>query len=188
MIFSGIVGRVAGVDHSGVFRERGCPPVFTVTVALHSRLVVARVVDEDELIDRWTLVGDELGEVAGKRGATRLGFAILLKFYSCHGRFPLGRAEVPDEVIAYVARQVEVSAADLGFYEWSGRTFEYHRARLRHLVGLRADPRRLAARPRPRSRAHRGLQTRLTRSRPAPVVAWRRREAGLAGGLGHHLS
>jgi hypothetical protein len=63
---------------------------------------VARVVDEDELIDRWTLVGDELGEVGGKRGATRLGFAILLKFYSSHGRFPRGRAEVPDEVIAYV--------------------------------------------------------------------------------------
>src|SRR5664280_732758 len=36
--------------------------------------------DEDELIDRWTLVGDELGEVAGKQGATRLGSAILLKF------------------------------------------------------------------------------------------------------------
>ena len=98
---------------------------------------MARVVDEDELIDRWTLVGDELGEVAGKRGATRLGFAILLKFYSCHGRFPRGRAEVPDEVIAYVARQVEVSAADLGFYEWSGRTFEYHRAQIRTFLGFR---------------------------------------------------
>jgi hypothetical protein len=39
---------------------------------------VARLVDEDELIEHWTLVGDELVEVAGKRGATRLSFAILL--------------------------------------------------------------------------------------------------------------
>ena len=31
--------------------------------------------DEDELIEHWTLVGDELGQVAGKRGATRLGFS-----------------------------------------------------------------------------------------------------------------
>jgi hypothetical protein len=31
--------------------------------------------DQDELIDRWTLVGDELNLVAGKRGATKLGFA-----------------------------------------------------------------------------------------------------------------
>jgi hypothetical protein len=44
--------------------------------------------DEDELIEHWTLVGDELGQVAGKRGATRLGFALLLKFYAGHGRFP----------------------------------------------------------------------------------------------------
>lgn len=45
-------------------------------------------VDEDELIEHWTLVGDELGQVAGERGATRLGFALLLKFYARHGRFP----------------------------------------------------------------------------------------------------
>lgn len=38
--------------------------------------------DEDELIEHWTLVGDELRQVAGKRGATRLGFALLLKFYA----------------------------------------------------------------------------------------------------------
>ena len=38
--------------------------------------------DEDELIEHWTLVGDELGQVAGKRGATRLGFSLLLKFYA----------------------------------------------------------------------------------------------------------
>jgi hypothetical protein len=38
--------------------------------------------DQDELIDRWTLVGDELNLVAGKRGATKLGFALLLRFYT----------------------------------------------------------------------------------------------------------
>lgn len=36
--------------------------------------------DEDELIEHWTLVGDELGQVAGKRGATCLGFSLVLKF------------------------------------------------------------------------------------------------------------
>jgi hypothetical protein len=30
-------------------------------------------VDEDELIEHWTLVGDELGQVAGKRGGDPLG-------------------------------------------------------------------------------------------------------------------
>jgi hypothetical protein len=34
---------------------------------------VARKIDEDELIERWTLVGDELTQVVGKRGATTAG-------------------------------------------------------------------------------------------------------------------
>jgi hypothetical protein len=44
--------------------------------------------DPDELIDRWTLVGDELNLVACKRGVTKLGFAQLLRFYSERDRFP----------------------------------------------------------------------------------------------------
>jgi hypothetical protein len=40
---------------------------------------VARTVDEDELIEYWTLVGEELELLAGKRGPTRLAFALLLK-------------------------------------------------------------------------------------------------------------
>ncbi|MFG2004838.1 hypothetical protein ACGFNU_37390 [Spirillospora sp. NPDC048911] len=34
---------------------------------------MARELDQDELIDRWMLVDDELALVAGKRGPTRLG-------------------------------------------------------------------------------------------------------------------
>ena len=87
-------------------------------------------IEEDELIEHWTLIGGELAEVAGKRGPTRLAFALLLKFYTRRGRFPRSRGELPDEAVAYVARQVKVPASDLGLYEWSGRTFEYHRAQI----------------------------------------------------------
>jgi hypothetical protein len=75
--------------------------------------------------------------IAGKRGPTRLGFALLLKFYACAGRFPRGRAELADEAIEFVARQVGIPASDLGFYEWSGRTSEYHRAQVRRYMGFR---------------------------------------------------
>jgi len=50
--------------------------------------------DLDELVDHWTLLKDERELVAGKRGPTRLGFALLLKFYARAGRFPRGRAAV----------------------------------------------------------------------------------------------
>ncbi len=53
------------------------------------------MVDEDELIEDWTLVGGELAEVAGKRGPTRLAFALLLKFYTRRGRFPAAAASFP---------------------------------------------------------------------------------------------
>ena len=93
-------------------------------------------VDVDELIEFWTLLDEDRLLLAGKRGATALGFAVLLKHYTRHGRFPRGRWEVPDEVVAFVARQLGVAAADFGFYEWSGSTIEYHRAQIRDHLGL----------------------------------------------------
>lgn len=36
-----------------------------------------------------------------------------------------------------VARQVQVPAAELDAYEWSGRTVEYHRAQIRGHLGFR---------------------------------------------------
>ncbi|WP_280137821.1 hypothetical protein [Actinopolyspora xinjiangensis] len=35
----------------------------------------------DELVESWTLVGDDWRLVGNKSGATRLGFALLLKFF-----------------------------------------------------------------------------------------------------------
>lgn len=47
------------------------------------------------------------------------------------------RADLSDAVIEFVARQVDVDASDLGFYEWSGRTIEYHRNQIRAHLGFR---------------------------------------------------
>jgi hypothetical protein len=48
----------------------------------------ARVVwvDPDELVEHWTLLDDERELIAGKRGPTRLGFALIFKFYARAGR------------------------------------------------------------------------------------------------------
>ena len=65
--------------------------------------------------------------MAGKRGPTRLGFALLLLFHLNHGRFPRGRGELPDEVVAYVAVQVKVPSSEIAFYDETGK----NRGRLR---------------------------------------------------------
>lgn len=98
---------------------------------------MARHVGMDELVEYWTVLDEEQELLAGKRGATRLGFALLLKYYTRHGRFPRGRAEFADEVVAFVARQVNVPATEIAFYEWSGRTIEYHRKQIRTHLGFR---------------------------------------------------
>jgi TnpA family transposase len=91
----------------------------------------------DELVEHWTILDEERDLIAGKRGATRLAFGILLKFYTQYGRFPRGRSELPEEAVEHVAKQVKVPASELGLYEWSGSTIEYHRSQIRKHLGFR---------------------------------------------------
>lgn len=108
---------------------------------------MVRVLDEDELIERWTPVGDEPGLLTGRTGPAKLGLALWLKFFAVEGRFPSGRSELPDEAVAWIARQVKVPAPDIGLFDWEGRTAE----RLRSLVLGRHHARREGN---PRSAVH----------------------------------
>jgi hypothetical protein len=93
--------------------------------------------DLGDLVEHWTLVGDESGLADAKHFDSRLGFALLLKFYGRFGRFPRGRGELHDDAVEFVARQLSVGAGSLGFYEWSGRTSKRHRAEIRAHFGFR---------------------------------------------------
>ena len=110
---------------------------------------MARVLDEDELIEHWTLAGDELNLLTGRTGPSKLGLALWLKFFIAEGRFPSGCSELPDEAVAWVARQVKVPASDLGLFDWEGRTAERARKAVRTFLGFRecsvADAEKLTA-------------------------------------------
>jgi hypothetical protein len=94
-------------------------------------------IDLDELVEHWTVLEGERTLVDAKRGATRLGFALLLKFYGRHGRFPSGGSELPGELVEFVAQQLRAAPADLGSYDWIGRSIERHRAQIREHFGFR---------------------------------------------------
>jgi len=91
----------------------------------------------EELIESWTLVGADWDLVANKSGATRLGFAVLLKFYEIEARFPRDASEVPGAAVVYLAGLVGVNAAEFDRYSWSSRSSEYHRAQIRDAFGTR---------------------------------------------------
>lgn len=90
----------------------------------------------EELGEAWTLGPDEHALLAGKRGATRLGFAVSLRFFAKEGRFPRA-AEIVREAVSYVALQVGVPAEEYDGYDARGRTSEHHRAQIRDAFGFR---------------------------------------------------
>src|SRR5450755_2816846 len=91
----------------------------------------------EELIECWTLLGRDRRLVANKTGATRLGFAMLLKFFELEARFPPAAADLPPAAVEYMAAQVKVPPGALDSYQWSGSTIEYHRAQIRAELGFR---------------------------------------------------
>ena len=50
----------------------------------------------EDLAEHWTLTADELRLLDPKTDHNRLGFALLLKFFTIEGRFPRSLAEVPE--------------------------------------------------------------------------------------------
>lgn len=74
-----------------------------------------------ELTEHWTLLPDEFALLGNKTGATRLGFALLLKAFQLDGRFPMAKHDIPGMVVAHVAQQVNVPPLAYLAYDWPGR-------------------------------------------------------------------
>src|SRR5579884_1602305 len=93
--------------------------------------------ENEELIEHWILGPWDLAQLGNKTGATRLGFAVLLKFFQREGHFPSFKNEIPGVVISFVATQVGVDASTYLQYDWQGRTIKDHRAEIRRLLNFR---------------------------------------------------
>jgi hypothetical protein len=91
----------------------------------------------EDLIECWTLNEADLGLIANKPGATRLGFALAVKFSGQEARFPRHAGELPPAAVKFVAGQVKVDPAMFAGYAWSGRTAGYHQAQLTAVLGFR---------------------------------------------------
>ena len=91
----------------------------------------------DELAEHFTLHPTDWALIANKTDETRLGFAILLKYFQYEGAFPKQAADVPPALVTFLAQQVAVPAAAFAAYSWRGRTIEYHRNQIRATLGFR---------------------------------------------------
>ena len=97
--------------------------------------------EPEDLIAAWTLLDGDWELMANKAGATRLGFALLLKFFEQEARFPRHVGELPKAAVDYMAGQVKVDPGLLAGYGWAGRSIERHRAQIRKALGFRESTR-----------------------------------------------
>ena len=92
--------------------------------------------DIEELIEHFTLIKEDEDFLANKVGATRLGCALLLKYFQYEGRFPNAKYEIPKAVVDYVARQLKLDADLFAQYDWDGRTIKLHPTQIRQTPQL----------------------------------------------------
>jgi hypothetical protein len=134
----------------------------------------------DDVVGSWTLVGADWRLVGNKTGATRLGFALLLKFFEIEAWFPRDGGEFPAAAVAYVAEQVKVDPAEFVAYPWTGvpRSTTGRRSGRRSGSASSRELMRTRARiGRPR-RSVRSIRARYRRSDGEFVVRWAARVAG----------
>ena len=95
--------------------------------------------EPDELIEHFTFLPNEMQQVGKKTGETRLGFAVLFKFFQYEARFPSQKSEVPKVVVQFIARRVGAPEELFALYDWEGRTIKYHREQIREFFGFIED-------------------------------------------------
>ncbi|RWX58543.1 DUF4158 domain-containing protein, partial [Mesorhizobium sp. M4B.F.Ca.ET.089.01.1.1] len=79
-------------------------------------------VSPEELAGEWSLSFADIEFVNAKPVGSRLGLAVQLRFFAANGYFATAATEVPDEVVSYLVDQLGVGKADLGGYDFSGRS------------------------------------------------------------------
>ena len=96
-----------------------------------------RTWDIEELVEHFTLLPKDIDLLANKTGSTRLGFAVLLKYFQYETRFPAAKQDVPKALVNYLANQLNLSPELYLQYDWTGRTIAYHRTQIREHFGFR---------------------------------------------------
>jgi TnpA family transposase/flagellar biosynthesis chaperone FliJ len=112
-------------------------PSFVAAPFILDEVTMHQHVTPQELVESFTIMPSERERLGTKSGASRLGCAVLLKYFQCAGRFPASWHDVPREVIRHLARSVGVSPEAYRHYDLDERLARYHKERIRQGTGFR---------------------------------------------------
>jgi hypothetical protein len=91
----------------------------------------------EELIEHFTFLPNELSLLRNKTGKTRIGFAVVFKFFQYEARFPYTKNEIPKIIVKYISKQVKVENYLFESYDINSRTFFNHKDQIRNFFGFR---------------------------------------------------
>ncbi len=95
--------------------------------------------DLEELIEQFTILPFEMNLLSNKTPENRLAFVILFKIFQYQGKFPQSFLEIPETVLKYIAKQVNVSVDSLNSYDLNGRSAKSQRVQIREYFGYRTS-------------------------------------------------
>lgn len=91
----------------------------------------------DELETHFTLFPPELGLLGNEAPHNQLGKAVLLKYFQYEGCFPEKAKDVPEDVIAHIAQQLDFFPIVVQKYNWKVGRIKDHRKQIREWLGFR---------------------------------------------------
>jgi hypothetical protein len=112
-------------------------PSFVAAPFILDEVTMHQHVTPQELLELFPIAPSERELLGTKSGASRLGCAVLLKYFQCEGRFPASWHDVPREVIRHLAQRVGVSPEAYRHYDLDERLARYHKEQIRQWTGFR---------------------------------------------------
>lgn len=91
----------------------------------------------EELEDFWMLHPEEFKLLQNKSGETRLSFVFMLKYFKLFNDFPNDKDVIPQSIVSYLAKQVDVENITLKTYHFTSRVGTVHRRQIRDFLGFR---------------------------------------------------
>lgn len=91
----------------------------------------------DELEAHFTLFSSELRLLGNEAPHNQLGKAILLKYFQYEGCFPEQAKDVPADIVAHIAQQLDFDPDVLQKYNWKVGRIKDHRKQVREWLGFR---------------------------------------------------
>lgn len=93
----------------------------------------------NEEIEAFMLNPQELALVTSKHKTTRVGFAVLLKYFQLEYHFPSVKSEVPKNMLHFIAKQLQLPLELYSSYQFDSRTTHRHKQEILHFFGFKEE-------------------------------------------------